>query len=273
MISSENFAIFLFLNNFFLTGFGVFSKTESSNVHKAIEDIQDDLESKKMEETMGISGFGKKAKQFDINEMLQLARKSAKPVEKAAVPEQEKSKEPDNSDEEDEFIGPLPTLASSSNSEKRDKKKTGNNDKDSSEDDSEEEEDEEDGTDNIAYRIPCSHEVQMNHGSKAISALAADKSGARLVSGSIDYELCFWDFSGMDKSMKYFRKIQPCENHPIRCVQYSLNGELILLVSGSSQVCLVIFSRKNLHHLSWISVMKFEIILTVNFLTYPGQGY
>lgn len=35
--------------------------------------------------------------------------------------------------------------------------------------------------------------------------------------------------------MKSFRKIQPCENHPIRCLQYSHTGEFILLISGSSQ--------------------------------------
>lgn len=75
----------------------------------------------------------------------------------------------------------------------------------------------------------------MQHGTKAILALASDPSGARLASGSIDYDLCFWNFADMDTSMRSFRTLQPCENHPIRCLQYSATGDLILVVSGNSQ--------------------------------------
>ena len=75
----------------------------------------------------------------------------------------------------------------------------------------------------------------MLHGTKAVISLAADASGSRLASGSIDYELNFWDFAGMDKMMKSFRKIQPSENHPIRCLQYSITGDRILVISGNSQ--------------------------------------
>jgi WD40 repeat protein len=201
-------------------------------VRKAIEDIEDDLESKKMEEIMGISGFGRKSKQFDINEQIQAARKNAKPV--ATIIPEAQAKDSAEKDDEDEIIGPVPTLGED-NSLKKAKKKSDDSDDD---DDSENDSDEEEGgaeEDSVGYRIPASHEVEMVHGGKAITALATDASGARLVSGSIDYELSFWDFAGMDKSMKSFRKIQPCENHPIRCVQYSLTGELILLISGSSQ--------------------------------------
>lgn len=83
--------------------------------------------------------------------------------------------------------------------------------------------------------IPYTHEVQMQHGHRAILAMAADPSGARLVSGSIDYDLCFWDFAGMDTSMKSFRTIQPCETHAIRALQYSTTGDAILVVAGNSQ--------------------------------------
>ncbi|KAL7022072.1 hypothetical protein ACKWTF_012123 [Chironomus riparius] len=210
------------------SGFGVFSKAESSsNFKKSIEDIEGHLESTKIEEMMGISGFGKKAKKFDIKEMMQISRKNSKRVER----------DPKESEvnEDDEYIGPLPSMVSDFNKEKHDKTSSKSDD-DSDSSDSEEESNEEN---NISYKIPASHEIQMNHGSKAITALAMDSSGSRLVSGSIDYELCFWDFAGMDKSMKYFRKIQPCENHLIKCVNYSLNGELILLVSGSSQAKII----------------------------------
>lgn len=75
----------------------------------------------------------------------------------------------------------------------------------------------------------------MEHGNKAVVALAAEPSGSRLVSGSVDYQVCFWDFAGMDSSMRSFRSLTPCENHPIKSIKYSCTGEMILVVSGMSQ--------------------------------------
>lgn len=205
------------------SGFGTFSK--------AIEDIEEDLESKHVQEVMGISGFGRKAKHFDLSEMIQTARKNApKPAEKTAGP-----------DSEDEVIGPVPTIIAvepptSSKTKRSDKKKKEKTESDDDNSDDSDEEEEDDGEeDSVEYKIPASHEVEMQHGSKAVTALTADASGARLASGSIDYEMNFWDFAGMDKSMRSFRKIQPCENHPIRCLQYSITGDQILVVSGNSQ--------------------------------------
>lgn len=56
-----------------------------------------------------------------------------------------------------------------------------------------------------------------------------------IASGSVDYDVCFWDFAGMDTSMRSFRTLQPCENHPINCLQYSTTGDMILVISGSAQ--------------------------------------
>lgn len=206
---------------FHFAGFGTFSK--------AIEDIEieDDLESKQVQDVMGISGFGRKAKQFDLNEMIQKARKNApKPVEK----------DPETVTDED-FIGPVPTLIipAPETSKSSVLKMSGQKTNESDDSDSDESVSDDGEEDSVAYKIPASHEVEMHHGSKAVTALTSDASGARLASGSIDYELNFWDFAGMDKSMRSFRKIQPCENHPIRCLQYSVTGETILVVSGNSQ--------------------------------------
>lgn len=75
----------------------------------------------------------------------------------------------------------------------------------------------------------------MTHGNKAVTALCVDPSGARLASGSVDYDVSFWDFAGMDSSMRSFRTLQPCENHPIRGLHYSNTGDLLLVISGASQ--------------------------------------
>jgi len=59
-----------------------------------------------------------------------------------------------------------------------------------------------------------------------VSALSLDPSGARLVSGGYEYDVKFWDFAGMDSSLRSFRTITPCE----RCCL------LMLLISIVSQV-------------------------------------
>lgn len=81
--------------------------------------------------------------------------------------------------------------------------------------------------------LPISHEIELNHGKKSVTAIALDPNGARLVSGSIDYEVKFWDFQGMDSSLQSFRTITPCQSHSIKHLEFSSNGELILVVSGS----------------------------------------
>ncbi|KAL5015983.1 hypothetical protein ScPMuIL_005572 [Solemya velum] len=98
-----------------------------------------------------------------------------------------------------------------------------------SEDDSEEEEE------NPVRKIPTSHEIQLDHGTKTLSALALDPSGARLVTGGYDYDVKFWDFAGMDSSLQSFRNIRPCEGYPVKQLQYSATGENILVVTGNSQ--------------------------------------
>lgn len=200
-----------------------------------------------MKDAMGFSGFGKKAKNFDLESMVAMARKNAprriEPVS-AAAPE-----------DDSESFGPMPSLMANIPSTSvsteptktkktvKAKKSTEDSDDDDDDDDDSDSDDEphEDDVDetSVAYRIPSSHEVEMRHGSKAITALASDTAGARLVSGSIDYDMNFWDFSGMDKSMKSFRRMQPCENHPIRCLEYSLTGDRVLVISGRAQAKVV----------------------------------
>ena len=64
------------------------------------------------------------------------------------------------------------------------------------EDEEEEEEEEGEREETPVDRIPHSHEVSLAHGDKAITSLALDPSGSRVISGGADYELKFWDFAG-----------------------------------------------------------------------------
>jgi len=98
------------------------------------------------------------------------------------------------------------------------------------EEDSEEEEEE-----NMVDRIPRSHEIKLVHSEKAITALSLDPSGARVISGGVDYDLKLWDFAGMDPSLRSFRKIRPCECHVLNSIEYSPTGDRILVVAGDAQ--------------------------------------
>nr|XP_034491999.1 WD repeat-containing protein 70 isoform X3 [Marmota flaviventris] len=103
------------------------------------------------------------------------------------------------------------------------------------EDDDDDEGEDEGEEENPVQKIPDSHEITLKHGTKTVSALGLDPSGARLVTGGYDYDVKFWDFAGMDASFKAFRSLQPCECHQIKSLQYSNTGDMILVVSGSSQ--------------------------------------
>ncbi|XP_053979244.1 gastrulation defective protein 1 homolog [Hylaeus anthracinus] len=233
------------------SGFGTFGKKlPETNVTKMNEiKPEDEEETQNLKQVMGITGFGKKAKAFDVQEMLENITKTINSNKAAAVGKETKSLEvidnlledesessddngnQDNTDNDDEdLIGPpIPTNHETSEDAGKTSKSTNNDDSD--------EDDEESDTDEteLKDKIPCSHEVTMTHGTKAVTAIAADPSGARLASGSIDYDVCFWDFAGMDSSMRSFRTLQPCENHPIKCLQYSMTGDVILVISGSAQ--------------------------------------
>ncbi|XP_066584432.1 gastrulation defective protein 1 homolog [Prorops nasuta] len=234
------------------TGFGTFGKKpdEKRVTEMLVIRPEDEEESQNLEKIMGITSFGKKAKSFDVEEMLATITKKMH-SNKAMMPEAEprlithtninKDEKSDNDEPEqekgdDDFIGPsilsTPNIQSKNDNVARSKSF---NDTDDDDDDNNDNEESDNEDISLADKIPCSHEVSMTHGLKAITAIAADPSGARLASGSVDYDVSFWDFAGMDTSLKSFRTLQPCENHPIKCLQYSITGDVILVVSGAAQ--------------------------------------
>ena len=228
------------------SGFGSFGKQTETPESKSDPEIELKAETlPDIAQVMGFSGFsdGKKAaKYFDMNKILEEAKTTAqernaesvakldteykdfvnKKPEERPQPEAGPSKPKGGSrsssgsscsDSESEIGPPVP--------------KTADADSDSDLEDEVEE--------TLDQKIPKSHECQLRHGQKAVSALAIDPSGARLVSGAVDYEVKFWDFAGMDSSLRSFRTIKPCESHVIRALEYSATGDKILVVPGSSQ--------------------------------------
>ncbi|XP_047713977.1 WD repeat-containing protein 70 isoform X1 [Prionailurus viverrinus] len=230
--------------------------------------------------TMGFTGFGKKARTFDLEAMFEQTRRTAVERSRKTLEAREKEEEMNREKElrrQNEDIEPT----SSGSNVVRDCSKSSSRDTSSSEseessgssddeligpplplkmmkepgnhieedivgplppplyEDAEDDDDDDDGDseeeENPVQKIPDSHEITLKHGTKTVSALGLDPSGARLVTGGYDYDVKFWDFAGMDASFKAFRSLQPCECHQIKSLQYSNTGDMILVVSGSSQ--------------------------------------
>ncbi|CEG71549.1 hypothetical protein RMATCC62417_07265 [Rhizopus microsporus] len=124
-------------------------------------------------------------------------------------------------------------------------KKDGQKDSKPLEKQSDDEDEEEDEVEDAGYSFsespPISHEIKLNDHFRAVSALTLDPAGARLITGGYDYDVKFWDFAGMDRSFKPFRTIQPCEDHQIHELQYSLSGDSFLVIAGNNRA--KIFNR------------------------------
>lgn len=85
------------------------------------------------------------------------------------------------------------------------------------------------------YKLPISHEVILRGGSGTISALDLDRSGARVLAGSYDYMLRFWDFGGMNRTLQSFRCMEPEDGHQVVYVAFNQRGSLFLCCTGSAQ--------------------------------------
>lgn len=92
--------------------------------------------------------------------------------------------------------------------------------------------DEYDGDSDIP-RFPVTHEVQLKDHTKVVSALALDPSGARILSGSHDYDCKLWDFGGMDQRCKPFKSWEPAGTcHVSTFLNYS-GSEVVTLPADS----------------------------------------
>ncbi|XP_029921153.1 WD repeat-containing protein 70 isoform X2 [Myripristis murdjan] len=226
-----------------------------------------------MASVMGFSGFGKKARTFDLDAIFEQTRRTAIERSQHILEERQKEdegqgslavktsgsthrdkggpatsrkQESDNSsdsssdsDSDSELIGPSvpPQLTAQEDDDDElvgpplPPGYTGS----TAEDDDEEEDVQDEDDDNPVKKIPDTHEITLQHGTKTVSALGLDPSGARLVTGGYDYDVRFWDFAGMDQALQAFRSLQPCECHQIKSLQYSITGDVILVVSGNAQ--------------------------------------
>jgi WD40 repeat protein len=83
--------------------------------------------------------------------------------------------------------------------------------------------------------LPLDDHVTLMDHTKAVTALAVDAAGARIATGSSDYDVKLWDFGGMSQSFKPFRSFEPQESHLVHDVAWSANGEHLLVACGTAQ--------------------------------------
>lgn len=74
---------------------------------------------------------------------------------------------------------------------------------------------------------------------QSVSALAIDSSGARLATGSYDYDVKLWDFGGMTNSFRPFKSFEPCGSYWIHDLAFSPDSSHLLCISGTAQAKLL----------------------------------
>ncbi|KAK9900003.1 WD40 repeat-like protein [Cystobasidium minutum MCA 4210] len=103
--------------------------------------------------------------------------------------------------------------------------------------DEEENEDQEDGgaSEDPTKYYPMSHEIVLKDHTKAVTALAVDPPGARVITGGYDYDVKMWDFGGMRGDFKPFKSFEPYENYHIHDLVWDNNGSAFVAIAGTLQ--------------------------------------
>jgi WD40 repeat protein len=95
---------------------------------------------------------------------------------------------------------------------------------------------EDDDEDAESPAFPITHEITLQAHTKPVSALTIDPAGSRVVSGSYDYSIKFWDFAGMDTSLRPFKSVEPWPGYQISDLTFSNTGDALLVSSGSPNI-------------------------------------
>ncbi|WRT69432.1 uncharacterized protein IL334_006418 [Kwoniella shivajii] len=185
--------------------------------------------------------FGKKAKAASstFKSKVESSKRSEPAPPPPVISKSSESQEPGPSklpagpakqEEDDDDIGPLPPTTSEVGAGTGAKRKADKEaDEDGSDDESEYSDEEE------IDRTPVTHEIVLKDHTKVLSALAIDPSGARVATGSHDYDTKIWDFGGMDSRLRPFKSFEANGNYHVHDLSYSHDGHKLLVISGTLQ--------------------------------------
>jgi WD40 repeat protein len=229
----------------------------SESLDDSPTEVDDDKDIAKM---MGFSGFGKfcknktsdsnepalkqsatQSKAFDLEKLVEENRKNARTLF-GDVSEDKLDQEATDDRTVPDAENQTPSTSSDKIQDGAKPKSAKNRTTDAS-DDEESDEVDSDSEDDEADRykhIPMSNQLELNHGTKTVSALAIDSEGSRFVSGGADFSVKIWDFNKMQPGqMEDLRSFEPCGCHPIKRLSFSNTGQHVIVVSGSSQAKVV----------------------------------
>ncbi|KAF9229667.1 transcription factor [Gyrodon lividus] len=192
---------------------------------------------------MGISGFGKTVKRRELDpSRFDKAKREVITVKQAlpeVKPEPGPSRITNGPPQAHEFDTDSDEPAPPSSFEKPSKASKGPAD-DASDDGADAEDDEPEYDPNspslsTSPEFPVTHEATLKEHTKVISALALDPSGARVLSGSHDYDCKLWDFGGMTTHPRSFKTWEPAGSYYVNDLKFSNDGQQFLVISGTLQ--------------------------------------
>jgi len=82
--------------------------------------------------------------------------------------------------------------------------------------------------------IPVTHEVSIPAHDKVVTAMAFDLKASRMITGSVDGSVKFYDFNGMSEAKGAFREIEPIEAHRVQALDFTCSGSIILVICSDS---------------------------------------
>jgi WD40 repeat protein len=83
--------------------------------------------------------------------------------------------------------------------------------------------------------IPVKENVSLETHIKCINCIELDKSNSRLVAGSDDHILSFWDLDNMNSSLTPFRTLRPIDGQPIIALSFNSKQDKLLVCGGGCQ--------------------------------------
>lgn len=83
--------------------------------------------------------------------------------------------------------------------------------------------------------LPLTSSIQWEGHARAAFALAIDRSGTRVATGSMDSEVKMWDFGGMTTAMKPFKTFEPVDNYPVIGLSFSPQNRNLLCLCATTQ--------------------------------------
>ncbi|KAF8845415.1 WD40 repeat-like protein [Paxillus ammoniavirescens] len=188
---------------------------------------------------MGISGFGKADKRRELDPSRFDKTKRDDVTVKRALPEVKPGPgkiidgPPQAHESDADSDEPPPSLCFASQSKASEAPAD-----DVSDDGAEDDEPEYDPTSpslSTSPEFPVTHEATLKEHTKVISALALDPSGARVLTGSHDYDCKLWDFGGMTTHTRSFKTWEPAGSYYVNDLKFSNNGQQFLVISGTLQ--------------------------------------